>query len=78
VGEIVERLRSEGILDQTVIFFITDHGVSHGRGKQHRPHETMGHGRQVILKTYLSPNDFLDHLRASWAFSPGRLLGPIQ
>jgi arylsulfatase A-like enzyme len=34
VGEIIERLRSEGILDQTIIFFITDHGVSHGRGKQ--------------------------------------------
>jgi arylsulfatase A-like enzyme len=34
VGEIVERLRSEGILEHTVIFFITDHGVSHGRGKQ--------------------------------------------
>ncbi len=34
VGEIVERLRAEGILDQTIIFFITDHGVSHGRGKQ--------------------------------------------
>jgi arylsulfatase A-like enzyme len=34
VGEIVGRLRTEGILDQTIIFFITDHGVSHGRGKQ--------------------------------------------
>ncbi len=34
IGEIIERLRSEGILDQTIIFFITDHGVSHGRGKQ--------------------------------------------
>lgn len=34
VGEILERLRSEGLLDQTIIFFITDHGVSHGRGKQ--------------------------------------------
>ena len=34
VGEIVERLRKEGILDQTIIFFISDHGVSHGRGKQ--------------------------------------------
>jgi arylsulfatase A-like enzyme len=34
VGEIMERLRTEGILDQTVIFFISDHGVSHGRGKQ--------------------------------------------
>ena len=34
VGEIVERLRTEGILEDTVIFFITDHGVSHARGKQ--------------------------------------------
>lgn len=34
VGQIVDRLRAEGILDQTIIFFITDHGVSHGRGKQ--------------------------------------------
>lgn len=34
VGEIVERLRREGILEETVIFFITDHGVSHARGKQ--------------------------------------------
>ena len=34
VGEIVARLRAEAILDQTVIFFISDHGVSHARGKQ--------------------------------------------
>jgi arylsulfatase A-like enzyme len=33
-GDIIERLRHEGILDETIIFFITDHGVSHGRGKQ--------------------------------------------
>jgi len=35
VGEIRARLEGEGILDQTVIFFITDHGVSHARGKQY-------------------------------------------
>lgn len=34
VGQIIERLRSEGLLDSTVVFFITDHGVSHARGKQ--------------------------------------------
>ena len=34
VGEIVARLQAEGILDQTIIFFISDHGVSHARGKQ--------------------------------------------
>jgi arylsulfatase A-like enzyme len=34
IGEIVGRLEKEGILDQTFIFFISDHGVSHARGKQ--------------------------------------------
>ena len=34
VGEILDRLQAEGILEQTVIFFISDHGVSHARGKQ--------------------------------------------
>jgi arylsulfatase A-like enzyme len=34
VGRIVERLKAEGILDNTYIFFITDHGISHARGKQ--------------------------------------------
>ncbi len=34
VGRIVDSLRAEGVLDRTVIFFWTDHGVSHGRGKQ--------------------------------------------
>ncbi|MBU6300172.1 MAG: sulfatase [Verrucomicrobia bacterium] len=35
IGEIRRRLEGEGILDQTVLFFITDHGVSHARGKQY-------------------------------------------
>jgi arylsulfatase A-like enzyme len=34
VGEVMDRLRAEGLLENTVIFFMTDHGVSHGRGKQ--------------------------------------------
>lgn len=34
VGQVIERLRSENILDNTVIFFMTDHGISHARGKQ--------------------------------------------
>lgn len=34
VGQIMERLESEGLLDSTIVFFITDHGVSHARGKQ--------------------------------------------
>jgi arylsulfatase A-like enzyme len=34
VGEVVSRLKNEGILDQTLIIFMTDHGISHARGKQ--------------------------------------------
>ncbi len=34
VGDILARLEREGILDQTVVCFMTDHGISHARGKQ--------------------------------------------
>jgi arylsulfatase A-like enzyme len=34
VGEVRRRLTAEGLLDDTVIFFLTDHGISHARGKQ--------------------------------------------
>ena len=34
VGEVVDRLEREGLLDTTVIFLTTDHGISHARGKQ--------------------------------------------
>jgi arylsulfatase A-like enzyme len=34
LGQILRRLEEERILDQTVIFFMGDNGVSHARGKQ--------------------------------------------
>ena len=34
VGEIVARLKKDGDWDNTVILFMTDHGISHARGKQ--------------------------------------------
>ena len=34
VGNVISRLEREGILEQTVICFMTDHGISHARGKQ--------------------------------------------
>ncbi|MBT3361726.1 MAG: sulfatase [Rhodospirillales bacterium] len=34
VGKIINRLKTEKLLDNTVIFFITDHGISQARGKQ--------------------------------------------
>lgn len=34
VGNILSRLKQEELLDNTIIFFITDHGISQARGKQ--------------------------------------------
>ncbi|QDT56046.1 Arylsulfatase [Caulifigura coniformis] len=34
VGQVVERLKEEGLYDSTVLIFLTDHGISHARGKQ--------------------------------------------
>jgi arylsulfatase A-like enzyme len=34
VGDIVDRLEEEGVRDDTVVLFMTDHGISHARGKQ--------------------------------------------
>ncbi len=34
VGHLLDRLGREGQLDNTAVFFWTDHGVSHARGKQ--------------------------------------------
>lgn len=34
VGQVMKRLQDEGLLDNTVVIFFTDHGISHARGKQ--------------------------------------------
>jgi arylsulfatase A-like enzyme len=34
VGDVLRRLEEEGLLDQTIVMFMTDHGISHARGKQ--------------------------------------------
>lgn len=34
VGEVVARLEKEGLRENTLILFMTDHGISHARGKQ--------------------------------------------
>ena len=34
VGRLLKRLEDEGVADNTVVIFFTDHGVSHARGKQ--------------------------------------------
>lgn len=34
VGRVMERLKEEGLLENTLVIFFTDHGISHARGKQ--------------------------------------------
>jgi arylsulfatase A-like enzyme len=34
VGRLLARLEAEGILEETLVIFMTDHGISHVRGKQ--------------------------------------------
>ena len=34
VGQVLDRLEEEGIADSTVVVFLSDHGISHLRGKQ--------------------------------------------
>ncbi len=34
VGRILARLKQDGVLEDTFVFFLTDHGISHARGKQ--------------------------------------------
>jgi arylsulfatase A-like enzyme len=34
VGRVIVRLEKEGLLENTLIIFMTDHGISHARGKQ--------------------------------------------
>jgi arylsulfatase A-like enzyme len=34
VGQVIKRLETEGLLDNTLVIFFTDHGISHARGKQ--------------------------------------------
>ena len=34
VGQVLKRLEQEGLLESTLVIFMTDHGISHARGKQ--------------------------------------------
>ncbi|QDT10321.1 sulfatase [Planctomycetes bacterium K23_9] len=34
VGDVIDRLKQEGELENTLVLFMTDHGISHARGKQ--------------------------------------------
>jgi arylsulfatase A-like enzyme len=65
VGEVLARLEKEGVLEQTLIVFMTDHGISHARGKQflydegtHVPFVVRGPG---IAKSAVR-EDLIEHI----------------
>ena len=65
VGDIVARLKEEGDYENTVILFMTDHGISHARGKQFLYEEGL-HVPLVIagpgIKTGLKRDDLVEHI----------------
>ena len=65
VGKVIERLKKEGIYENTMIIFFTDHGISHARGKQflydegtHIPLVIKGPGVAKGKKRH----DFVEHI----------------
>ena len=65
VGDVIARLEKEKLLDDTVVFFMTDHGISHARGKQflydegtHVPFVIRGPG---VTKGIVR-NDLIEHI----------------
>jgi arylsulfatase A-like enzyme len=61
VGQILARLKREGQLDNTYVFFITDHGISHARGKQFLYDEGI-HVPLVVRGPNLTPGQVRDDL----------------
>lgn len=65
VGRIIERLKQEQLLENTLIIFFTDHGISHARGKQflydegtHIPLVVSGPG----ISENVVRNDLVEHI----------------
>ncbi len=65
VGEVIARLEAEGVLENTLVLFMTDHGISHARGKQFLYDEGL-HVPLVISGPGIVPrtirNDVVEHI----------------
>ncbi len=68
VGQVIDRLKSEGLLESTWVLFMTDHGISHARGKQflynegtHVPFVVRGPGVQAGKVR----DDLIEHIDAA-------------
>jgi len=65
LGEVLDRLEKEGIRDNTLVLFMTDHGISHARGKQFMYDEGI-HVPLVISGPGIQPGtvrtDLVEHI----------------
>ena len=65
IGKVLARLEKEGILEQTLVVFMTDHGISHARGKQFLYNEGT-HVPLVIRGPGVAPgktrSDLVEHI----------------
>lgn len=65
VGEVLARLEAEGVRDNTLVLFMTDHGISHARGKQFMYDEGL-HVPLVISGPGVKPGtvreDLVEHI----------------
>ena len=65
VGEVLARLEKEGVRDNTLVLFMTDHGISHARGKQFMYDEGL-HVPLVIagprIKAGTVRDDMVEHI----------------
>jgi len=65
VGEVLARLEAEGVRDNTLVLFMTDHGISHARGKQFMYDEGL-HVPLVIAGPGIKPGtvrgDLVEHI----------------
>lgn len=65
VGEVLEQLEKEGLRENTLVLFMTDHGISHARGKQFMYDEGL-HVPLVISGPGITPGtvreDVVEHI----------------
>lgn len=65
VGKVLDRLEKEGLLENTFIAFMTDHGISHARGKQFLYNEGT-HVPLVVRGPSIAPGkvreDLVEHI----------------
>ena len=61
VGDVVKRLKAEGEYENTIVLFMTDHGISHARGKQFLYDEGL-HVPLVIAGPTIDPGEVRDDL----------------